>query len=169
MRDGFELRKLTCEALTSALSDFEESITPCTFKKKKEVSNGKAADVSFLLSAATIIETAENSSTGRGRIIFKRLRSWECNLTDDENKDIVCTTKDLKLESVTLKGGNGNHKGTRHNSFRRGNCSLSPHFSPLKVTVTYQIKMSAQAKKNMTIEYNSLGKIRSSGSQPFSI
>ncbi|KAF0038832.1 hypothetical protein F2P81_009316 [Scophthalmus maximus] len=69
----------------------------------------------------TIIETAENSSTGRGRIIFKRLRSWECNLTDDENKDIVCTTKDLKLESVTLKGGNGNHKVT---------FKLGTYFSP---------------------------------------
>ncbi|AWP00620.1 Interleukin 1 beta like 1 [Scophthalmus maximus] len=76
---------------------------------------------SFQMRFPTIIETAENSSTGRGRIIFKRLRSWECNLTDDENKDIVCTTKDLKLESVTLKGGNGNHKVT---------FKLGTYFSP---------------------------------------
>ncbi|XP_008323803.1 interleukin-1 beta-like [Cynoglossus semilaevis] len=45
---------------------------------------------------------------------FNRCGSWECNLTDNERKDIICTTisSNLKLHAVTLKGGNSNHKVT---------------------------------------------------------
>uniref|UniRef100_A0A4W6ESS2 Interleukin-1 n=1 Tax=Lates calcarifer TaxID=8187 RepID=A0A4W6ESS2_LATCA len=30
----------------------------------------------------------------------------ECTLTDNSQKDIICTSEDLKLQAVTLKGGN---------------------------------------------------------------
>ncbi|XP_062268962.1 interleukin-1 beta [Platichthys flesus] len=60
----------------------------------------------------TIVKKVEINSSGERRLVFQRLRSVECNLTDNENKDIVCTAHDFKLTAITLNAANFNHKVT---------------------------------------------------------
>ncbi|XP_060936329.1 interleukin-1 beta [Limanda limanda] len=60
----------------------------------------------------TIVKKVETCCTGERRLVFQRLMSRECNLTDNENKDIVCTAHDFKLTALTLNAANFNHKVT---------------------------------------------------------
>ncbi|XP_034458750.1 interleukin-1 beta [Hippoglossus hippoglossus] len=60
----------------------------------------------------TIVKKVENYSTGERKLVFQRHQSLECNLTDNEKKDIVCTATDFKLMALTLNAANCNHKVT---------------------------------------------------------
>lgn len=71
------------------------------------------SNISFFLSTETIVKGVKISATGERRFVFERINSLECTLTDNSQKDIICTSEDLKLQAVTLKGGNCSHKGKR--------------------------------------------------------
>nr|BAM66991.1 interleukin 1 beta like 1 [Paralichthys olivaceus] len=58
----------------------------------------------------TIVKTFENNSIGERRLDFRRLSSWECSLTDQNNKGIICKSKDLKLLALTLTAADYIHK-----------------------------------------------------------
>uniref|UniRef100_A0A4W6EUX1 Interleukin-1 n=1 Tax=Lates calcarifer TaxID=8187 RepID=A0A4W6EUX1_LATCA len=68
------------------------------------------SNISFFLSTETIVKGVKISATGERRFVFERINSLECTLTDNSQKDIICTSEDLKLQAVTLKGGNLNFK-----------------------------------------------------------
>ncbi|XP_059213365.1 interleukin-1 beta isoform X2 [Centropristis striata] len=58
----------------------------------------------------TVVETTGNSSSGVQRT-FQRLNSVKlCTLCDMSQKDVVQATGELKLQAVTLKGGNSERK-----------------------------------------------------------
>ncbi|GAA6223656.1 interleukin-1 beta-like [Lates japonicus] len=58
----------------------------------------------------TIVKEVKISPMGERRFVFERINSLECTLTDNSQKDIICTSEDLKLQAVTLKGGNCSRK-----------------------------------------------------------
>ncbi|XP_040012581.1 interleukin-1 beta [Xiphias gladius] len=59
----------------------------------------------------TIVKTVENFSTGERKITFQRVNSVrECTLCDTTKKDVIYASGELKLQAVTLKGGQGDRK-----------------------------------------------------------
>uniref|UniRef100_A0A4W6ERT7 Interleukin-1 n=1 Tax=Lates calcarifer TaxID=8187 RepID=A0A4W6ERT7_LATCA len=81
--------------------------------KNSQTLNELTSNISFFLSTETIVKGVKISATGERRFVFERINSLECTLTDNSQKDIICTSEDLKLQAVTLKGGNCSHKGKR--------------------------------------------------------
>ncbi|XP_026210444.1 interleukin-1 beta [Anabas testudineus] len=60
----------------------------------------------------TIVETVNNSCTGKPERVFRRLNSVrECTLSDSSQKAVYCTTVgDVKLQAITLTGGNSDRR-----------------------------------------------------------
>uniref|UniRef100_A0A4W6EUV7 Interleukin-1 n=1 Tax=Lates calcarifer TaxID=8187 RepID=A0A4W6EUV7_LATCA len=78
--------------------------------KNSQTLNGQELSNSEICRAIMDSVGVKISATGERRFVFERINSLECTLTDNSQKDIICTSEDLKLQAVTLKGGNCSHK-----------------------------------------------------------
>ncbi|KAE8285368.1 hypothetical protein D5F01_LYC16821 [Larimichthys crocea] len=112
--DGLELvvshdpKTMQCIAtLLLAVNRLKRPLTRCC----REINDGElCSSIMESLVEETIVKKTENLSMAVRRI-FQRVNSEKMlTLTDSEQKDIVCGNGELKLEAITLRGGNCERK-----------------------------------------------------------
>nr|BCK60959.1 interleukin 1-beta [Sebastiscus marmoratus] len=98
----------SCAYLLLAVNKMKKALTRCGRELRDEE---LCSAIMESLVTETIVPATESSSAGVKKIFLRMNSDDRCTLCDTSKKDIV-TSRDLKLQAITLSGGNCDRKVT---------------------------------------------------------